>query len=229
MPYSKRQRVVSLTKTASKGRVLKTQLIATLRECVDKYSTCFILSVDNMRNQSFKNVRLHWAGSRFFFGKNSVAQVALGKSEAEEYADGLYEVSVRLNGNRALFFTNTEPDAVLKYFGEFREKHFAKSGATATMDFRLEKGLLPHVGFSQEPGMRKLGLPTELKDGKVYLREDVQVCNKGDRLTPEQCTLLKMWGHMTAVFKVNVEAMWQKETGQLSELRDDADGETIAD
>ena len=37
----------------------------------------------------FHKVRSQWKSSRFFFGKNRVLQAALGRTEAEEYREGL--------------------------------------------------------------------------------------------------------------------------------------------
>ena len=37
----------------------------------------------------FLQVRTNWKSSRFFFGRNRVIQAALGRTEAEEYREGL--------------------------------------------------------------------------------------------------------------------------------------------
>ena len=41
----------------------------------------------------YVQVRTHWRSSRFFYGRNRVIQTALGKSEAEEYREGLSELA----------------------------------------------------------------------------------------------------------------------------------------
>ena len=46
-----------------------------------------------MRNSKLKEVRSQWKESRFFYGKNHVMQLALGRSEAEEYKEGLHNVA----------------------------------------------------------------------------------------------------------------------------------------
>ena len=38
-------------------------------------------------------MRSQWKESRFFYGKNRVMQLALGRSEAEEYKEGLHKVA----------------------------------------------------------------------------------------------------------------------------------------
>ncbi|XP_032405305.1 mRNA turnover protein 4 homolog [Xiphophorus hellerii] len=99
MPKSKRDKKISLTKTAKKGLESKQKLIEELRKCVDTYRNLFIFSVENMRNNKLKDIRTAWKHSRFFFGKNKVMIVALGKGQTDEYKDNLHKV--RMNG-----FTN---------------------------------------------------------------------------------------------------------------------------
>ena len=50
-------------------------------------------SVENMRNSQLKDVRSRWKNDRFFYGKNRVMQLALGRTEAEEYKEGLHHVA----------------------------------------------------------------------------------------------------------------------------------------
>ena len=93
MPVSKRNRVVALTKTSSKGRDLKTKMIDLLRESLDEYTSVYVLKFENMRAARFKEIRMHWKESRIFLGKNTVAQIALGKSKEDEYKDNLRHIS----------------------------------------------------------------------------------------------------------------------------------------
>ncbi|TNN41648.1 mRNA turnover protein 4 [Liparis tanakae] len=93
MPKSKRDKKISLTKTAKKGLQSKQKLIEELRKCVDTYRNLFIFSVANMRNNKLKDIRTAWKHSRFFFGKNKVMGIALGKRDTDEYKDNLHKVS----------------------------------------------------------------------------------------------------------------------------------------
>ncbi|XP_046517726.1 mRNA turnover protein 4 homolog [Equus quagga] len=104
MPKSKRDKKVSLTKTAKKGLELKQNLIEELRKCVDTYKYLFIFSVANMRNSKLKDIRNAWKHSRMFFGKNKVMMVALGRSPSDEYKDNLHQVSKKLRGEVGLLF-----------------------------------------------------------------------------------------------------------------------------
>lgn len=49
-----------------------------------------------MRNTKLKDLRNEWKDSRFFFGKNKVMAVALGRTKTDEVEDQLNLVCVNL-------------------------------------------------------------------------------------------------------------------------------------
>jgi mRNA turnover protein 4 len=219
MPKSKRNRLVSLTKVQSKGSKLKQKLIEDVRDACDIYPNFFILGIENMRNTSFKEVRNHWRGSRFFLGKNKVMAIALGSTESSAYKENIHLLAQQIQGSRALMCTDSSPETVLRYFQEFKAPHYARSGATATREFRIAAGPIAHLSFAMEPQLRRLGLPTELKTGVIHLRQTVSVCREGDVLTPEQCKILELFEETMAVFRIKVHAQWVN--GEFSQLIDD--------
>ena len=85
--------IVTLTKVGGKGRDLKTTLVDTLRASLDGYRNLFLLKFENLRSTRMRDVRMHWKESRIFLGKNSIAQIALGRTEAEEYKENLHLIS----------------------------------------------------------------------------------------------------------------------------------------
>ncbi|XP_068598555.1 mRNA turnover protein 4 homolog [Brachionichthys hirsutus] len=215
MPKSKRDKKVSLTKTAKKGLELKQKLIEELRKCVDTYKNLFIFSVANVRNNKLKDIRTAWKHSRFFFGKNKVMMVALGKGETDEYKDNLHKLSKYLRGEVGVLFTNKTKEEVQEYFDHFKEMDYARAGNRAQRDVTLDEGPLEQFTHSMEPQLRQLGLPTALKKGVVTLLKDHEVCTEGDVLTPEQARILKLLGIEMAEFKVQIKCMWNSETGEF--------------
>ena len=51
---------------------------------------------------------------RFYFGKNKVMSLALGRTTTEEYRDSLHEISKNLKGQTGLLFTNKTKDEVIE-------------------------------------------------------------------------------------------------------------------
>uniref|UniRef100_A0A3Q1FWI0 Ribosome assembly factor mrt4 n=1 Tax=Acanthochromis polyacanthus TaxID=80966 RepID=A0A3Q1FWI0_9TELE len=149
---------------------------------------------------------------RFFFGKNKVMVVALGRRDTDEYKDNLHKVSKYLRGEVGVLFTNKTKDEVQDHF---KEMDFARAGNQAQMDITLDEGPLEQFPHSMEPQLRQLGLPTALKKGVVTLLKDHEVCKEGDVLTPEQARILKLFAIEMAEFKVQIKCMWNSETGEF--------------
>lgn len=213
MPKSKRDKKVSLTKTNKKGLVLKQKTIEEIRNSLSKYEHIFLFTVDNMRNTKLKDLRNEWKDSRFFFGKNKIMAVALGRTKSDELEDQLNLLSKRLKGQCGLLMTNRDVVDVLQWFKTYQATEYARSGFVATEDVILPAGPLEDFSHTIEPHLRRLGLPTSLEKGVVNLLKEYQVCKKGSTLTPEQASILKLIGTQMAQFKLVMKCHWTKGKG----------------
>ncbi|XP_035828563.1 mRNA turnover protein 4 homolog isoform X2 [Aplysia californica] len=179
-----------------------------IRETADQYARIFTFSVHNMRNVQLKEIRQEWNHSRFFFGKNKVMMLALGRTAEEEYRENLHKLTQHLQGQMGLLFTNATEKEVLKYFEELYIPDYARSGTVASQTVVLEEGPLTEFTHSIEPQLRQLGLPTQLKRGVIHLLKEHTVCEKGQTLGPEQCRILKLFGHQMSDFHITMEGVW---------------------
>lgn len=218
MPKSRRDKKISLTNIRKKGLDLKQHLIDEIRSTATSYSRVFLFNVQNMRNTKLKDLRQEWKTSRFFFGKNKVMALALGKTAEDECGDNIHKLSNQLRGQCGLLFTNSSKKEVLKFFKKYSEPDYARAGATASETVILDKGPLSQFPHNMEPQLRQLGLPTSLQRGIVTLTKDFTVCNEDDVLTPEQARLLKLLGNQMVDFKITVECMWSND-GTFEEFK----------
>lgn len=92
---------------------MKQQIVNDVRSCVEQYNTIVLFAVDNMRNNKLKEIREEWKGSRFFFGKNKIVALAMGKTPETEISEGLCKLTTRLEGQCGLFFTNESQKKVM--------------------------------------------------------------------------------------------------------------------
>lgn len=223
-----RERVVTLTQTTKKlvGREAKQKVLEDLREATDKYDAIYVLSTGNMRNALLKELRATWRDSRLFFGRNKIAQVAFGRDDAEEYAQGLQQVARQLKGNVGLLFTNRPHDRVVHFFNEYEKADFARSGFVATEAVELVEGEMDMFEGSQEHNLRLVGLPVCLKRGKVWLARDFTVCESGETLTPEKAKILEFLGIRQALFRVELRCHYRKSDGHFELLGDDQRGKS---
>ncbi|KAL2728847.1 mRNA turnover protein 4 isoform X1 [Vespula squamosa] len=202
MPKSKRDKKISLTKTNKKGKLLKQQIVEDIRNCATKYKRIFFISVQNMRNNIMKDLRNELKDSRFFFGKNKIIALALGRTPEVEITKGINVLSNELIGQCGLLFTNLKTKEVLQWMEQHEEQEFARSGFIPEVSLSLTPSPMPLFPHSMEPYLRQLGMPTELQRGVIMLTKDFKLCKEGQPLTPEQAKILKLLGKRLATFKL---------------------------
>ena len=220
MPRTKRDRVVNLTKVKPKHKDAKGEMITTIREAVSSMRYVYVIDVENERNNILKMIRDNIKPARLFMGKNKVMQLALGVDAASEIADGIHKIAPLVSGHRGLVCSDMEPSQLAEILERHRSAEYARTGCLATGDVLLEQGaealsMFPH---SIEPHLRKLGLPTSLQDGRIILLGDYQLCKTGDKLSNEQCQLLKLMTVAMAELKVTALAVYDRTTGEVASL-----------
>jgi len=232
--------IVALTKTAKKTRDHKTNYIEMVREAIDANDRLYLFSYENMRSNHFKDVRLHFRGSssdknsmsdendsssgtdgRIFLGKNKLLQIALGRGPEDEYSDNLHKLSKILSGSVGVLCTNQSASDVEEYFAKLAVEDFARAGAIAPRSVSLTKEQVETHPVSMVEQFRKLGLPVEVKNGRVSFiggREEWEVCKEGKELSVEQCKILVHFGVKLATFKIDLVCRWEREEGSVEEF-----------
>jgi len=232
---------VVLTKTAKKTREHKTSYVETVRDAIDAGDRVYLFSYENMRSNHFKDVRLHFRGGknsgkadedgmgdddnagdgRIFLGKNKLLQIALGRTPEDEHADNLHRLSKFLTGSVGILCTNQKADDVEEYFAKLAVEDFARAGATSPKTVVLRKEQVETHPVSMVEQFRKLGMPVEIKNGRVALvggRTEWEVCQEGKELSVEQCKILVHMGVKLATFRIGLVCRWEKEEGAVEEL-----------
>jgi mRNA turnover protein 4 len=228
MPKSKRSKVVSLTKVKKKGKDHKENHIDEIREASGKFKAALLISVENERNEFMKEVRRKLHPGRLFYGKNKLMQHSLGMSPECECQDNIHKLAQRISGHSAILFTDSPTNKVREFLEEYRPSDFARSGAIATETVVLPAGpdALANQPHSIEAHLRKIGLPTQLQNGKVILLGKHTVCKEGKEITSDQAQVLKLIEKKMANFQMTILAKWTKESGtfeKFAELGEDDD------
>lgn len=233
MPKSKRAQRITISKSSKKLKTnrsleLKQELVKKIRSRLDECSQLFVIRTYNERTEKLQAVRAHFPPSEssyFFFGKNRVMQLALGRTPATEYLSSLSKISPFLVGKVGLMLTNRSPQEVLEYFNKLEMEDYARAGNYVKETVVIDEGPLDGFQHTMEPLLRSLGLMTTLKKGIIHLLQPFTICSKGDVLTPEQAKLLKLFQRPLAQFKIKVKAHWNKKNEQVQvfDLHDEDD------
>ncbi|RMZ89378.1 hypothetical protein DV736_g3385, partial [Chaetothyriales sp. CBS 134916] len=241
MPSSKRARVVPTSKTRKNRKELVRRLAAKIQQCATDYGYIYVFDVQNMRSTFLKQVRTDMDDSHIIMGKTKVMMVALGRDAESEVVPGVSALQPYVTGEVGLLFTNRGREEVGDYFDAYVELDYARSGSQASADVRIPPGpIYTQYGVAArgedddplplqiEPQLRKLGVPTRIKAGKVVLEDAAEgsmadnegylVCSQGDTLDSRQTTILKILGVRMSEFKIGLRAVYDKEQGVVSAI-----------
>ena len=171
MPKSKRSQRVTISKSSKKlkqnrGLELKQDLVKKIRCRLDQCSNVFLLRVYNERTEKLQIVRNHFPrceSSFFFFGKNRVMQLALGRTPTTEYFPSLAKLSSQLVGKTGLMISNRSKEEIIQYFNQLEIEDFARAGFRVQQTIEINEGILDGFQHTMEPLLRSLGLSTTLK------------------------------------------------------------------
>lgn len=174
-------------------------------------------------------------------GKTKVMMVALGRDAENEVVPGVSKMGHYVTGEVGLLFTNRGREEVEEYFETYVEMDYARSGTEAGREVRIPPGqIYTQYGVSGgeddplpmqiEPQLRKLGVPTRIKNGKVVLEDVAEgemvedgeegylVCKEGDSLDPRQTSILKILGVRMSEFKMDLRAVYDKADGNVRKV-----------
>lgn len=211
MPKSKRSKVVTLNKTTKRTtKEKKGELVQEVIDAVSEYTDLYVFDYSTCRTKHFKEARLNFRDdSKFFMTKNKILHVALEKlKDDHKYID---LIGYDLVGQRGLLFTKKPKKEVLKFFKDFKVKECPRSGFEVKEKISIEKGPLEWFPHSMEQRLAKLGLPVELKNGIIHVKDDYTVCDAGQKLTPEQAKILKHFNYEIAEFSMKLVSHWAKD------------------
>lgn len=240
MPQSKRNRIIPTSRTTKKTPEHKKAILASVQSAASSHPYIYVFSVADMRNNFIKDLRNTLSSSsRVMMGKTRIMAIALGTTPGSACEPGVEGLSSYLKGEVGLLFSEQDEMNIRQVLEESRRPDYARSGNVAPRQFVLPRGqeLYTQYGvdggaddpipMAQEPMLRKLGVPTKIVRGKVFLEETAAgidddegyvVCREGEVLDSRQTTLLKIFGVRMAEFRVRLLAVWEKASGQVREL-----------
>jgi len=161
-----------------------------LKELLGKYSSIFIVNVDNVGSNQMHQIRVALRGKGVvLMGKNTMVRRALRTILAEfpQYERLLPHVK----GNIGFVFTADDLKEVREIIVANKVKAPARAGALAPKDV-----IVPAANTGMEPGktsfFQALGIPTKIARGTIEIVSDVKVVTAGTRVGPSEAALLNM-------------------------------------
>jgi len=171
-------------------RAQKALYFVKLKELLAKYSSIFIVNVDNVGSNQMHQIRTALRGKGVvLMGKNTMVRRALRNILAE---NPQYErLLPHVKGNVGFVFTSGDLKEVREIITANKVKAPARAGAIATVDVTVPAG-----NTGMEPGktsfFQALSIPTKIARGAIEIVSDIKVVVAGTKVGPSEATLLNM-------------------------------------
>lgn len=124
--------------------------------------------------------------------KKRLIKIAL--NELKESIPGLEEIEKNLSGMSALIFTKENPFKLYKQLSKNKSNAAAKPGQIAPHDLYLNAGPTPFAPGPIIGELGQVGIKTEVREGKVAIKEDKLVVKFGEKITQKVADLLTKFG-----------------------------------
>jgi len=181
---SKKSEITEKTKSILE----KEAKVRELSELIMKYRTLCIIDLSNIPTQQFKelkNLLSNYGVVKVV--KNSLLAKALESLKLRNYE----EIVKYLSGTNAILLTNLNAFEIFRLCERLKSKKYAKPGDTATSEIVIPSGptnIPPGPSLSM---FGKLKIPTQVREGFIWVAKDVTVAKPGDKISNELASLLR--------------------------------------
>lgn len=156
-----------------------------------KYKVVALINMEDLPAYQLQKMRKQLRDKIVFkMTKKSFIERAMDKVKRPN-ADQLKE---KVTGMPALIFTNEDPFKLYKLIEKNKSAAPAKAGQLAPMDIILPAGPTPFTPGPMIGELGQLGIKTEVKEGKIGIREDKILVKKGDVINQKTAELLPKFG-----------------------------------
>lgn len=185
---------------------LKSKVVDEIRGLLDQYKVLAIATIDRTPAAEARRIYGKLAGYGVVkLYKNSLVLKAM----RDRGIRNLEEVSKYLSGSNIFIFTNMNPFKLAKLLDDFVEYRYAKPGDVVSFDVELAPS---PTGVKPGPSMSlfgKLKIPTQVREGIIWIAKDIKVLKQGDKISPELSSLLRRLGIPVIPVKIQLKAVFE--------------------
>ncbi|MCC6003377.1 MAG: 50S ribosomal protein L10 [Thermofilum sp.] len=190
---------------SSPARARKSRLLEGYVKALEQYRYFLVATITGLPASVIKASKslLLGDGSLLKVVKNTIFLIALEKAgknakEAEQY----------LKGQNAVIFTNKNPFSIIFFLDKQKIMREARAGDIATSEIVLPAG---NTGIPPGPmisNFNKLGIPTRVQEGSIWIAKDTVVARPGDVISPELAEVLTRLGLKPIESKLQIKAIY---------------------
>ncbi len=164
-----------------------------IKRLVKEYPVIGVVNMENLPAKQLQKMKKQLRGVIVLkVTKKRLIKIAL--NELKESIPGLEEIEKNLSGMSALIFTKENPFKLYKQLSKNKSNAAAKPGQIAPHDIYLNAGPTPFAPGPIIGELGQVGIKTEVREGKVAIKEDKLVVKFGEKITQKVADLLTKFG-----------------------------------
>ncbi len=172
----------------ARGRERKARIIAEISEYLKRHKVFAIVNLEKIGARELQLIRRKLYGRAMVkVAKNTLVKKAVERVYPPEVAE---TISKHLRGQNAFIFTDMNPFELYEFLEENKVETAARPGDIAPDDIYIPAG---NTGLTPGPilsKMGKLGIPTRIEEGSIFIVKDTRVARKGDVITADLVEIL---------------------------------------
>ncbi len=153
-----------------------------------EYPVVGIVNMEGLSAHTLQRMKKRMRGKTVFkITRKQFIQIAMDQIKDKKNISQLKE---KLEGIPALLFTKEEPFTLYKLLEKSKTPAAAKPGQKAPFDITIPAGPTPFTPGPMIGELGQLGIKTEVKEGKISVREDKTVVQEGEVINQKVAELL---------------------------------------
>ncbi len=169
----------------------KKQEVEDIKSLIKNYNVLGIVDITNLPSLQLKRIRKQLKDSIFVkISKKRLIKIALNELDNKD----LKLIGEQIAGMPAIIFSRENPFKLYRLLNKNKSSAPAKQGQTAPKDIIVQAG---PTSFAPGPiisELNQVGLKTEVKEGKINIKEDRLLVKKGDKINAKTASILSKLG-----------------------------------
>lgn len=162
-----------------------------VRNLVNEYPVIAVLNLEGLPAMNYQEIKHKIKDkAKIKFTKKSFMIKALEQIKKPN----IDVIKESLHGVPALMFTREDPFSIYKVLEKSKVSAPAKAGQKAPNDISIPAGPTPFSAGPMIGEFGQLGIKTEVKEGKISIKEDKLLLKEGDEIKPKVADLLAKLG-----------------------------------
>ena len=180
--------------------------VADIKRLLDKYSVIGLINLEGLPAALYQKLKHGIKDIAFIkFARKDFMEIALRESEKKN----IEEFVGRLTGVPALVFTEEDPFKLYMKLEKGKSSAPAKPGQKAPNDIIIPAGPTPFTPGPMIGELGQLGMKTEVKEGKIHIKNDKLIVKEGEEIKDKVAALLTKLGIEPMRIGLNLTTTYQ--------------------